>query len=525
MPKRRLPLGIQTFRRIREEGYYYVDKTGYVRRLADDAGTHYFLSRPRRFGKSLFVDTLKELFEGSEALFRGLAVHDGWDWSRKHPVIRLDFSGGNFRKRGLLEESATAQLEDIGRRTGVATGGGSPPVRFRRLMEALHERAGRRVVVLVDEYDKPILDALDEPDMARANRDDLRGLYGTIKACDAHVELTFITGVSRFSRVSLFSDLNNLTDITLDPDYAAICGYTDADLDAVFAAELPGLDRDRIRAWYNGYDWLGGDKVYNPFGILELFRSRRFRAHWFETATPTFLVDTLVKRGFDPPDLEGLRASAALLSRFDVDDMATEALLFQTGYLTIRAVEEDVDGTPLYRLDYPNHEVRRGLNESLLRVLTPNAARRTGDGSRLGRLLQANDFAGVEALLRAFFASIPYEWHVNNDIARCEGYWASVFYAWFAALGFDVSVEDSTSRGRLDMLVRLAGAVYLFEFKVVEQAGSGSALAQLKDRGYAEKHRAAGCAIRLVGVEFSREARNIVAFDVEQDRVPPSCAS
>ena len=225
-------------------------------------------------------------------------------------MVRLDFSGGNFRKRGLLEESATAQLEDIGRRTGVATGGGSPPVRFRRLIEALHERTARRVVVLVDEYDKPILDALDEPDTAKANRDDLRGLYGTLKACDAHVELTFITGVSKFSKVSLFSDLNNLIDLTLDPDYAAICGYTDADLDAVFAPELPGLDRNRIREWYNGYDWLGEETVYNPFGILQLFRSRRFRAHWFETSTPKFLVDTLLQRGFAAPDLEGLRASA-----------------------------------------------------------------------------------------------------------------------------------------------------------------------------------------------------------------------
>ena len=517
MPKHRLPVGIQTFRRLREEGYYYVDKTAYARRLREDAGTHYFLSRPRRFGKSLFVDTLKELFEGSESLFRGLAVHDGWDWSRRHPVVRLDFSGGNFRKAGRLEESATTQLDDIGRRTGVEGNSGSAPVRFRRLIEALHERTGRRVVVLVDEYDKPILDALNEPSLARANRDDLRGLYGTLKACDAYLELTFITGVSKFSKVSLFSDLNNLIDLTLEPDYAAICGYTEADLDRVFAPELSGLDRDRIRTWYNGYDWLGTEKVYNPFGILQLFRSRRFRAHWFETATPTFLVDTLVKRGFAAPDLESVRASAALLSKFDVDDMATEALLFQTGYLTIRGVEEDVDGTPLYRLGYPNHEVRRGLNESLLSALTPTAARRNGDGSRLGRLLQASDFAGVEAVLRAFFASIPYEWHTNNDIARYEGYWASVFYAYFAALGFDVAVEDSTSRGRLDMAVRYAGAAYLFEFKVVEQAGSGSALAQLEERGYAEKHRAPGRTIHLVGVEFSRETRNIVAFDVDRD--------
>ena len=185
MDRRRLPIGIQTFREIREEGYYYVDKTAYARRVASDAGKHYFLSRPRRFGKSLFLDTLKELYEGAEELFRGLAVHDGWDWSRRHPVLRLSFGSGNFRRPGTLAESATTQLEDIGRRAGVAASGGGAPVRFRRLLEALSERAGRRVVVLVDEYDKPILDALDEPDLAKANRDDLRGLYGTTRRSTA----------------------------------------------------------------------------------------------------------------------------------------------------------------------------------------------------------------------------------------------------------------------------------------------------------------------------------------------------
>ena len=188
------PSAYRTSAKIREDGYYYVDKTAYARRLEDDAGKHYFLSRPRRFGKSLFVDTLKALYEGAEPLFRGLAVHDGWDWSRRHPVLRLDFSGGNFRRPDLVEENAAAQIDDIARRAGVETTGGSAPIRLRRLLEALHEHAGRRVVVLVDEYDKPILDALDDPDAARANRDDLRGLYGTFKACDAHIELTFITG-------------------------------------------------------------------------------------------------------------------------------------------------------------------------------------------------------------------------------------------------------------------------------------------------------------------------------------------
>ena len=252
--KRKLPIGIQTFREIREDRCYYVDKTAYAKRLAEE-GKQYFLSRPRRFGKSLFLDTLKELFEGNEALFRGLYVHDKWDWSVRHPVLRLSFGGGHFKQPGYLEEDVTDQLEVLEERTGARPRPTRPPpVRFRRLIEASSERAGQRAVVLVDEYDKPILDALDVPDIARANRDFLRGLYGTVKDCDAHIRFSFFTGVSKFSRVSLFSGLNNLEDITLAPAYSAVCGYTEAELDAVFAPELPGLDRDRIRRWYDGYD-------------------------------------------------------------------------------------------------------------------------------------------------------------------------------------------------------------------------------------------------------------------------------
>ena len=512
--RRRLPIGIQTFRKIREEGCYYVDKTAYVARLVGE-GTHFFLSRPRRFGKSLFVDTLKELFEGSEPLFRGLEVHDGWDWSRRHPVVRLDFSGGNFRRPGFLEEHASAQIEDIGKRAGVGSGSAaSPPIRFRRLVEALSERAGRRVAVLVDEYDKPILDAMDDPDVARSNRDDLRGLYGTIKACDAQVAFTFITGVSKFSKVSLFSDLNNLTDITLDPDYSAICGYTEEDVDTVFAAELPGLDRDEIRDWYNGYNWLGDERVYNPYDILHLFRSRRFEPHWYRTGAPAFLVQTLTGRGVGTMTLEDVHAGDARLNVFDVDAVGTEALLFQSGYLTIRDAERQA-GRTVYRLGYPNREVRQSLNESFLDHLLPDL-RQEQNGVRLLELLRADDVDGLEEWLRSLFAGIPYEWHARNDIARYKGYYASVFYSHFAALGLDLAVEDSTSHGRLDMAVRFAGLVYLFEFKVVEQAPEGAALAQLKEKGYAEQYRGARQPIRLIGVEFSREARNIVAFETER---------
>ena len=514
MEKRKLPVGIQTFRQIREEGYYYVDKTAYARRLGNEAGKHYFLSRPRRFGKSLFLDTLKELYEGSEPLFRNLAIHDDWDWSKHHPVVRLSFGSGNFKRPGVLEEIAAAQLEDIGRRAGVDSRGGSPPVLFRRLIETLSERAGRRVVVLVDEYDKPILDALDAPEIARANRDDLRGLYGTIKDCDAHVELTFITGVSRFSKVSLFSGLNNLTDLTLNPHYSAICGYTDVDLDTVFAPELPGLERNEIRAWYNGYAWRGNENVYNPYAILHLFASREFEAHWFETATPRFLIDTLLRRGFAAPDLENVHADATLLATLDVDAMPAEALLFQTGYLTI-VDEERGDGRTLYRLAYPNLEVRRGLNESLMDALAPNW-RSAGDAGSLRRLLAAQDWAGVEALFRKLLAGIPPDWHRRNDIARYEGYWSSVFYAWFRASLDDLAVEDATSRGRLDMAVRLENSACLFEFKVAERSEQGAALAQLQARRYADKYRAPGRTVHLIGVEISAETRDVTAFDVER---------
>ena len=514
MSRRKLPIGIQTFREVREENCYYVDKTAHIRRLVDE-GKHYFLSRPRRFGKSLFLDTCKELFEGNEALFEGLAIHDSWDWSVRHPVVRLSFGSGYFRGPDDLRAEIMDRLEVLESTSEVAARHASAPARLAHVIRTLHERTGRRVVVLVDEYDKPILDALDVPEVARANRDYLRGLYAVIKDSDAHIRFSFLTGVSKFSKVSLFSGLNNLTDITLDPRYSAICGYTEADLDTVFAPELPGLDRDEVREWYNGYGWRGDERVYNPFDILLLFRNREFGAWWFETGTPAFLVETLLGRGVSSVALDGMVASARLLSTFDVGDIATEALLFQTGYLTITG-EERLAGRARYRLGYPNREVRQSLNESLLGRLVGDGSRQEANSVRLHDLLRANDFAGLRALFHAFYASIPYEWYTNNDIARYEGYYASVFYSYFAALGLDVTVEDSTSHGRLDMAVRFNGNVYLFELKVVEMAGEGAAMAQLKERRYADKYRGTGDPIHLVAVEFSRDARNVVAFEVER---------
>ena len=511
--KRKLPVGIQTFRKLREEECYYVDKTAYALRLVEE-GTHYFLSRPRRFGKSLFVDTLKELFEGNEELFRGLAAHGEWDWSVRHPVVRLDFSGASFDGPQALGDDLADQLGALEDEMAISASDGPPFVRFRRLVRELHRQTGQRVVVLVDEYDKPILDALDTPELAVANRAALRGLYSTVKFNDAHIRFSFFTGVSKFSKVSVFSDLNNLADITLHPDYSAICGYTDGDLDRVFSPELEGLDRQAIRDWYDGYGWLGDERVYNPFDVLLLFQQRLFRAHWFETGTPTFVIRKLLASGIARPSLDGLLTTDDLLSAFDVEDMAIEALLFQTGYLTIADVQDD-DGDVRYRLEYPNREVRQSFNRSLLRAMTPPESSRAAAGADVRGLLRFNDFGGIEAVLQAFFASIPYNWHVANDIGDYEGYYASVFYAYFAATGLTVRTVDATSRGRLDMAVELTSEVFLFEFKVVEDTPTGEAMAQLKARSYADKYLTQGRRVHLIGVEFSRKDRNLAAFDTE----------
>ncbi len=508
--KHRLPTGIHTLRKIREGDFYYVDKTPYITRLVN-VGTHFFLSRPRRFGKSLFLDTLKELFEANEPLFRGLAIHDRWDWSVRHPVIRLDFGGGNYRSLAGLERSVAEQLDAIESAAGVTPRFFSAPERFRYLIRTLSGQQGRRVVVLVDEYDKPILDVIADPQAAERNRDFLRGFYGTVKSMDAQVEFSFFTGVSKFTKVSLFSELNNLTDITLDPRFANICGYTETDLDQVFAPHLEGLDRERIREWYNGYGWLGDERVYNPYDILLLFDTRRFRPHWFETGSPDFVIQLLKERRVFTPSLDGLRTTWELLSRFDVRRMGTEALLFQVGYLTVLA-EEEVAGESRYRLGYPNREVRQSLHRSLLEEVTPPEAASLDGNDRLGSALMAGDLDRVEVLIRALFDSIPYEWHTRNEVARFEGYYASVLYSYLAATGMEVVVEDSSRQGRADLVVRCGGRVLLFEVKVVKES-TGAAIQQLRERDYAAKYRDRGEPIHLIGVEFSRETRNLIAFE------------
>lgn len=512
MERRKLPIGIQTFSEIRKDDHYYVDKTGLMLQLIS-SGKSYFLSRPRRFGKSLFLDTIKELFEGNQPLFQGLAAQDQWDWSIKYPVLRISFGSEKFLDPNGLANIIDTQLSHLEQKFEITRQFDYSSGRFADLIVQLHKKFQLPVVILVDEYDKPILDALQDPEIAKANRDFLRGFYGAIKDYDAHIKFSFLTGVSKFSKVSLFSGLNNLKDITLDRRYSTLCGYTDHDIDTVFAAELDGLDRDEIRRWYNGYNWLG-EGVYNPFDILQLFDQREFSNYWFETGTPSFLVDILFKRQVPSLKLDNLLSSSAMLSSFDVGRMDTEALLFQTGYLTIKSSQR-VGGQTYYTLGYPNQEVLQSLNESLLSLMVEDKGAQSHNSVALYQLLLANDFEGWKALFQRFFSSIPYNWYTNNDTQRFEGFYASVFYSYFASLGLQVTVEDATNLGRIDMTLLFNDQVYIFEFKVVELAPDGQALQQIKDKGYADKFKETGQTIHLIGVEFSKETRNVVAFEVE----------
>jgi hypothetical protein len=368
-------------------------------------------------------------------------------------------------------------------------------------------------VVLIDEYDKPILDNIDHSAAAIELREGLKNLYSVLKGSDEHLKFVFLTGVSKFSKVSLFSGLNNLTDITLDEAYSAICGYTETDVDTVFAPELPGLDRELIRQWYNGYNWLG-TPVYNPFGLLQLFRTRKFLPHWFETGTPTFLIKLLQQRQQFTPDLSRVVASESLLSTFDVDNIPVEALMFQAGYLTIAEVWQ-APGQMELTLKYPNLEVQSALNNSLLQSLTGGLAIPGPHLSKLYKLLAKADFEGLRVLFHAFYASIANDWYRKNELTKFEGYYVSIFYSYFAALGLDIKLEDFTNFGRIDMTVLFGGQVFLFEFKVVELNPAGKALQQIKDMRYFEKFMSRGEPVHLIGVEFSKASRNIVGFEVE----------
>jgi len=509
---KKLPIGISSFVEIRRENYYYVDKTPYVAKLVSE-GKYYFLSRPRRFGKSLFVDTLKQAFLGRRELFEGLYLYEHWNWKDVYPVIHIDFGGDQVRDSSHLEEILHSQLILIAEEYEIPLKERLLEKKFNELIRGLYKKYGKQVVVLIDEYDKPILDRIEEREKAREIREVLKSLYSVLKPLDSYLKFVFITGVTKFSKVSLFSGLNQLQDITLSSKYATICGYTQEELEAVFGELLTKEELQGVRCWYNGYSFCG-EPVYNPFDVLLYLSDREFRPYWFETGTPSFLVKLLFERRFYLPEMEEIIASENLLSSFDVDFIEPEVLLFQAGYLTIRRFEPTLKG-PVYYLGYPNKEVRVALNESLVRYYTQQG----GSIERLGhRVRKAFDAGKVEEfgeILKNLFASIPYEWYRRNNLSEYEGYYASVVYSFLAGTGLDLVAEDYTSRGRIDLVVRVDEKVYIIEFKVMD-GDKARALEELKKKGYEGKYRGRVSEIYLVGIEFDPEERNIKTFEWER---------
>lgn len=507
---KKLPIGISTLEKIIEGNYLYVDKTKIALDLIENGGGYYFLSRPRRFGKSLFLDTLKSIFQGDKELFRGLYIYDKYDF-KPYPVIRISFNDGDFRSIEGLKQTIYQILDFNQRHLQVKcpkdfNSSGC----FKRLIEESYTKYNQKVVILIDEYDKPILDNIENTEVAREMREGLKDFYSVVKGADEYIKLVFITGVSKFSKVSLFSGLNNLYDITLTPKYATICGYTQNDIETTFKEHLKGQDFEKIKLWYNGYKWLG-EGVYNPFDIL-LFIANGFiyRNYWFSTGTPTFLLKLIEKNNYFLPNLENIVQDEEMLSSFDIDNIELETLMWQTGYLTIDRVEDIYDNQE-YHLIIPNREVRQSLLGSVANFMVKNHNMQVYTNSILKGLLSC-DFSSFEKNLRSLYASIPYNLFTNNKMYEYEGYYVSVFYAYIKALGVELIGEDVTNLGRIDMTIKFNHAIYIIEFKT----DGKSALNQIKAKNYHEKYLSLNTPIYIVGIEFDKNVRNLVQFEWER---------
>ena len=511
----RLPLGLQTFAKVREGGFIYVDKTPQALNLANNAGI-YFLSRPRRFGKSLFLDTLRNLFEGKRKLFQGLYAEHNWEWETKYPVIKLDMSGTSG-SLSTLKSVLEGKLRRAAKRLGVELSNTEEPVKlFEQLIEEAYDLHGRQIVLLIDEYDKPMIDNIGNLELALQMRDELRDFYSVIKAADEHLRFVMLTGVSKFSKVSIFSGLNNLEDISLNPDYGSICGYTEEDLNKLFAEYLHGVDRKQLRHWYNGYNFLGKKPVYNPYDILNFikrsysFGEPRFRSYWFETGTPTFVVDLIARDNLAAHKLEPSEANETILDSCPIEKVKLITVLFQSGYLTIdKLISSDIPGRSMYRLVCPNHSVRSALQDQLFSYyLTDDEI--SDYQQAMHSALRHADLDSIESELKRLFASIAADNYRKNDIARFEGYYASVVYSFFVGMGLKVIAEDVANLGRIDLTIQVADNTYVVEFKVVKRKSkSNSALQQIIQRDYAAKYSGK---VYQIGIEFLESKRNIVDF-------------
>jgi hypothetical protein len=509
----KLPIGIQSFIDLRTNDYLYVDKTKDIYRMIT-SGKPFFLSRPRRFGKSLFVSTLEEVFKGNKALFEGLYIYDQWDWTQQYPVIRLDFGGMSYNSSDALIRSLSDFLKSTASKNGIILEKAEIADRFVELIERLHLIHGQSVVVLIDEYDKPINDHLSKPDLANANRIILHDFYQVLKAADEHLRFVFLTGVSKFSKVSIFSGLNNLNDITTSDDYSTICGYTQAELEFYFEPFIEQFAHsnnttkqqiiEKIKNWYDGYSWDGINHVYNPFSTLLLFSNKKFLDYWFTSGTPTFLVNLIRERNDVKLLLEPTQVIGSGFDSFDIQTINLKLLLFQTGYLTIKSCEQDMfSDQPVYTLGVPNEEVRRAMLEHLVSNYASYPMPDTAPmRNRMLKQLLEGDLLAFERSMQEMFAAVPYQLHIPR-----EAYYHSLFLLWLNLLGFDVQGEVSTDKGRIDAVWRWNERVVITEIKYTEGDDTEplleEAFTQMNERRYHERYAGSNRRIALLAIAFA----------------------
>ncbi|MEM7374865.1 MAG: ATP-binding protein [Bacteroidota bacterium] len=503
------PIGIQDFQKLQEGGYLYIDKTEVIHKLLT-AGQYYFLSRPRRFGKSLLLSTIKYLFQGKKELFDGLWIGQHWNWKEQSPVIHLRFSSMDYQHLP-LGEAISNQLLEIAQEHNIDLEGDSYKEQFRLLIRNLSTRG--KVALLIDEYDKPIIDYLDKDllPQAKSNQGVLKTFYSVIKDSDPYIRFLMVTGVSKFSKVSIFSELNNLKDITLHRQYATLVGYTQDELEEVFDSRIEEISEEenidkqellaRIKKWYNGYSWDGKNFLYNPFSALSYFDSGEFHNYWFATGTPTFLINLLKERMVYK--VEAIKVGMVAFDGFDPENIDTTSLLFQTGYLTIKAKEE----FGVYLLDVPNQEVQDSLLQYLLGIFSyTSQVQATPLVLELRMAFLENSLDRAMTIINGLLKSIPSHIFLKDK----EAYYHSVVFLVFQYLGLFIEAEVHTSDGRMDAVVQTDSHIYILEFKLDESAES--ALEQIREKKYAEKFHLQAKPIISIGINFSSETKSIEAW-------------
>lgn len=509
-----LPIGTQTFEDIRSPNALYVDKTQYVHKLVTDEARYYFLSRPRRFGKSLLLSTLEAFFEGRKELFEGLWIADKVENWEKHPILYFDLSGLDYQEQ-TLQQALKENLQFKAKKQGITLEGKIPKTMFTEFIEKLYEKTGKKVVILIDEYDKPIHDFLDKIPQAEKNRNTLKNFYGVIKSMGKYIRFCMLTGVSRFSKMSIFSELNHLRDITLEEDYAAMLGYTQEELEDYFTEHLQAVAERRettldelmpiVKKWYNGYSWDGKTFVYNPFSFMNFCVAKSFYNYWFDTGTPTFLTK-LLHKNFEY-NFENLVVEQFSLSSSSIDHIDWKALLFQTGYITIKS-KRVVGEEDEYNLAYPNKEVKHALLQYLLMEYNQNY--QLSDimqrAKHLINTLQNHDIEEFVSTFNIIFASIPYQ----IFIADKESYYHAIVFLALQLMGLNVQAEISQAKGRVDTIIFLENSIYILEFKLDESAEI--ALQQIKDKGYATPYLQAGKEIYLLGLNMTSKDKKITSF-------------